>query len=79
MSLTVFRLASSWRPALAQLLQRLVPRAAEPLDYPFAPTDVAQLHRLAPSGEDAGLDDQTWRDLLLDRYADSLSGREDGS
>jgi hypothetical protein len=78
MSLTVFRLASSWRPALAQLLQRLVPRAAEPLDYPFAPTDVAQLHRLAPSGEDAGLDDQTWRDLLLDRYADSLSGREDG-
>jgi hypothetical protein len=50
----------------------------EPPDYPFAPTDIAQLqrHTAPPAGYAAdALDDQTWRDLLLDRYADSLSGQ----
>jgi hypothetical protein len=78
MRFTVFGLAGSWRLALTQWLRHLAPHAAEPLDYPFAPTDVAQLHRLAPSAKEPGLDEQTWRDLLLDRYADSLSGLELG-
>lgn len=48
---------------------------AEPADYPFAPSDVAQLHRI--TGQDTGppLDDQTWSDLLLDRYLDQVSDR----
>lgn len=45
----------------------------EPFDYPFADSDVARLHALAPTGE-AALDDQTWNDLLLPRYLDSLGG-----
>lgn len=49
-----------------------IPKAA-PADYPFAPSDVAQLHRVA--GHGAGLDDQTWRDLLLDRYLDQVAER----
>jgi hypothetical protein len=45
----------------------------EPVDYPFVPSDVAQLHRLtAPAGEVA-LDDPTWSGLLLDPYLDELS------
>jgi len=44
-----------------------------PIDYPFADSDVAQLHRVAPAG-DAVLDDQTWSDLLLPRYLESLGG-----
>jgi hypothetical protein len=45
----------------------------EPVDYPFAPSDVAHLHRLtAPAGEVA-LDDPTWSGLLLDPYLDELS------
>ncbi|HBF49909.1 MAG TPA: hypothetical protein DDX04_05505, partial [Massilia sp.] len=43
-----------------------------PIDYPFADSDIAQLHRVAPAG-DAPLDDQTWNDLLLPRYHESLS------
>jgi len=43
-----------------------------PIDYFFADSDIAQLHRVAPAGE-AVLDDQTWTDLLLPRYHESLS------
>ncbi|MDN4061076.1 hypothetical protein QPK31_22925 [Massilia sp. YIM B02769] len=46
---------------------------ATPIDYPFADSDIAQLHRVAPAS-DAPLDDQTWNDLLLPRYHESLSG-----
>ena len=44
-----------------------------PIDYPFADSDIAQLHRVAPTG-DAALDDQTWNDLLLPRYHARLGG-----
>jgi hypothetical protein len=78
MSLTLFRLFAGWRPALSQAVSRcvrgLAPAEAEPPAYPFAPTDVAELYRLTAAGHGDALDDQTWRDLLLDRYADSLSG-----
>lgn len=46
----------------------------EPIDYPFVPSDVAQLHRVTSAAGAAALDDQTWNDLLLDRYLADLSG-----
>jgi hypothetical protein len=64
MSLSIPRSFAAW----------LTPAEPEPPAYPFAPTDVAQLHRLTAAGDAASLDDPTWRDLLLERYADSLSG-----
>jgi hypothetical protein len=73
MSLTMFRLAGSWRPLLARLTALMTPAEAAPPDYPFAPTDVAQLQRLTPHDAAATLDDPTWRDLLLDRYSERLS------
>lgn len=45
----------------------------EAYDYPFADSDVARLHLLAPTGA-ASLDDETWHDLLLPRYLGSLTG-----
>jgi hypothetical protein len=73
MSLNTLRFFTAWRPALTQFLRGFTPVEVEPPRYPFAPTDVAQLHRLTASGDEGALDDQTWRDLLLERYADSLS------
>ena len=77
MSLIVFRLFAAWRPALSQFVRGVVPIDTGPPAHPFAPSDVAQLHRLtAQDGGNAqadALDDQTWRDLLIDRYVDSLS------
>ncbi|MES3020573.1 MAG: hypothetical protein V4857_03205 [Pseudomonadota bacterium] len=45
----------------------------DPLDYPFAPSDVAQLHRLYADPAAASLDDATWKDLLLEPYLALLS------
>lgn len=45
----------------------------EPLDYPFVPSDVAELHRVASAPGTAALDEQTWNDLLLPRYLEQLS------
>lgn len=73
MSPNPFLSLSAWRPMLTQFLSGLAPVETEPPAYPFAPTDVARLHRLT-AADDAAIDDQTWRDLLIDRYADSLSG-----
>jgi hypothetical protein len=63
MSLTVFR----------RLARLITPAEPEPQDYPFADEDVARLHRLTPGDEAATLDEQTWRDLLLDRYSETLA------
>ena len=77
MSFTVFRLAGGWsglwRPLLARLAALVTPAEPAPQDYPFAPTDVAQLQRLTPHDAADSLDDPTWRDLLLDRYSERLS------
>jgi hypothetical protein len=72
MSRLVSRLAGVLRP-LQDKLQALALIPAGPLDYPFAPTDVAQLQRLTATPGDAALDDQTWNDLLLERYSEQLS------
>jgi hypothetical protein len=74
MSQFMFGSLAAWRPALSQFVRGFAPDETEPPAYPFAPTDVARLHELTTSDPDAALDGQTWRDLLLDRYADSLSG-----
>jgi len=73
MSFTVFRLAGSWRPLLARMAALMTAAEPEPHDYPFAPTDVAQLQRLTPHDKAATLDGPTWRDLLLERYSERLS------
>lgn len=45
----------------------------EPSDYPFAPSDVAQLHRLCSDPDAASIDDASWKDLMLDVYSERLS------
>lgn len=45
----------------------------EPSDYPFPPSDVAQLHRLCSDPSAASIDDATWKDLMLDLYCVQLS------
>jgi len=76
MSFTVLRLMfDGWRPLRDRLARLLAPAGIEPWDYPFALTDVAQLHRLTPHDGADALDDPTWRDLLLDRYSERLSAQ----
>ena len=58
-------------PRFSALLSMLAPPDTEPYPYPFVASDVAQLHRVCP-GPDA-IDDQTWGDLLLEPYSDTLS------
>jgi hypothetical protein len=45
-----------------------------PLDYPFVPSDVAQLHRVRPREGVSALDEQTWSDLLLLPWLDGVTG-----
>jgi hypothetical protein len=73
MSQFISGMFAAWRPALSQFLRGVVPVESEPPAYPFAPSDVARLHELTVSDPGAAIDGQTWRDLLLERYADSLS------
>ncbi|PWF55410.1 MutS-related protein [Massilia glaciei] len=67
--------ASVTAPVKASLqeLRTLLLPDPEPLDYPFAPDDVAQLHRLHADPGAAALDDTTWKDLLLGPYLAQLS------
>lgn len=55
------------------LCQFFQPGEREVTDFPFAASDVAQLHRLTADPARASLDDATWRDLLLDTYCAQLS------
>jgi hypothetical protein len=59
-------------PRFAALYSLLAPPDTEPPPYPFVPSDVAQLQRLCPGA--APIDAQTWDDLLLEPYAETLSG-----
>ena len=40
----------------------------DPVDYPFAPTDIAQLHRIAGGTGHAAVDQPTWEGMLLEPY-----------
>lgn len=46
---------------------------SNPIDYPFADSDVAQLQRVSAAPGSFALDDQTWNDLLLAPYLAGLS------
>jgi hypothetical protein len=48
---------------------------SEPVDYPFAASDIAQLHRIAHDPAVAAVDAQTWHGLLLDPYFATLTGQ----
>jgi len=48
-------------------------REPEPVDYPFVVGDVARLHAASARDPGADLDEQTWRDLLLERYGELLA------
>ena len=48
---------------------------SEPVDYPFAASDIAQLHRIAHDPAVASVDPQTWNGLLLDPYFAMLAGQ----
>jgi hypothetical protein len=62
-----------WVQVLAAL--RLLLQAAEPdpIDFPFAPSDIAQLQRACADHAAPAIDAQTWDDLLLARYSALLS------
>jgi hypothetical protein len=73
MPVLALKLFGAVRHGLAQLLALLSPRDDKPPTFNFSRDEIAELYRV--SGESAvALDDQTWSDLLLDRYADALSG-----
>ncbi len=47
----------------------------DPVDYPFAASDIGQLHRLSHADGAAAVDAQTWDGLLLDAYFEKLTGQ----
>ena len=66
-------LSNAVRQTGAAMRRLLALPAATPLDYPFVDSDVAQLQRVTAAPDSFALDDQTWNDLLLAPYLDSLS------
>ncbi|NHZ36505.1 MutS-related protein [Massilia rubra] len=74
MSAFVSKLSALCRRVVKSLRVLLVIPDREPVDYGFAASDVAQLHRLCPDPARGALDDATWKDLLLDTYRAQLSG-----
>lgn len=66
-------LRHAWHKFVTRLAQAFIPAEREPQDYPFGLTDLAQLLRVTGTDRTAELDEPTWRDLLLDRYLETLS------
>jgi hypothetical protein len=73
MSALVSKLSTLWTLAAARCRSLLMIPDREPADFPFAASDVAQLHRLCSDPSGAALDDATWKDLLLESYCAQLS------
>jgi hypothetical protein len=73
MSSTFARLAGGLHALRPHLSAAFALPEAEPPDYPFVASDVAQLQRLVPREGQPPLDDQTWNDLLLEPYMARLS------
>ncbi len=71
--LPVASLSSLWQRALHTLRSLALIPDPEPVDYPFAASDVAQMHRLCSDPDAAAIDDASWKDLMLDQYRESLS------
>jgi hypothetical protein len=60
---------------LAQFRSLFHVAESEPVDYPFAASDIAQLHRISHDAASSPLDAQTWDGLLLDDYFAQLTGQ----
>lgn len=63
-------------PFLSQLagaLRAFAPAPRAPDDEVFTPDQVARLHDVVPPDANDMLDEPTWRDLMLDRYLDTLA------
>jgi hypothetical protein len=66
---SVFALARVQLRALFQVAE------ADPPDYPFAASDVAQLHLITADPACASIDGQTWNELLVAPYLSTLSAQ----
>ncbi len=58
---------------VARIRSMLLLPEPEVCDFPFAASDVAQLHRLCSDPAAAAIDDASWSDLLLSPYSDELA------
>jgi hypothetical protein len=59
---------------MSSILSRLLsPYDAEPGEQLFTPDEVAALSAAVPPDAGDGVDDATWRDLLLPRYTDGFA------
>lgn len=66
--------ASMFLASLARVVSALFQfPATEPADYPFADSDVAQLHRLRAEPGAHAVDQATWDDMMLGQYRAVLS------
>ena len=61
-----------WQALGARTRRFLAGEPADIVDYPFARSDVALYYRSAPTPDGVAVDQQTWDDMLLDDYADTL-------
>ena len=73
MSAFVVKLRSAWTLLVAELRSVLTLPEQEVNDFPFAVSDVAQLHRLRADPAAASIDDATWKDMLVAPYCAELS------
>lgn len=73
MSAFVSKLSAKWTLVVTQLRALSIIPDREPADFPFVPSDVAQMHRLCSDSAGASIDDATWKDLLLAEYCAQLS------
>jgi hypothetical protein len=64
-----------WTLAVNQVRGWLLLPEPDPHDYPFAASDIAQLHRISADPAAAPIDETTWRELLLERYCAQLSAQ----
>jgi hypothetical protein len=69
----LLHLLRATRPLVDRLTRLFKPAEPVPQDYPFAPTDLARLLQVSGIDRADTLDDPTWRDLLLERYVDTLA------
>ena len=73
MSAFVSKLSGVWTRMTVLARQFLTIPEGDVNDYPFAASDVAQLHRLCSDPGVATIDEATWRDMLVGPYLAELS------
>ena len=73
MSAFVVKLRGAWTLLVAEVRSLLTLPEREVNDFPFAISDVAQLHRLRADPAAALIDDATWKDMLVGPFCAELS------